>query len=202
MNNGTEKGTREGVTVSLENPFTAAPVETDPAGRYEATLRRGAELREKPLMAAGSRNRLRQHLKGRMTVWERIRYLADDTPHVLYQNWGPNLDGASLVTAIMSVNGRDVAVYGHDFTVRAGSMDATNGKKLARLFELAAKRRIPVVGLMILRALIFPLVSAASMVMQTPLPRCVKSAALCPVSCACLVSMRGVAVTCRGKVVS
>ena len=34
MNNGTEKGTREGVTVSLENPFTAAPVETDPAGRY------------------------------------------------------------------------------------------------------------------------------------------------------------------------
>ena len=147
MNNGTEKGTREGVTVSLENPFTAAPVETDPAGRYEATLRRGAELREKPLMAAGSRNRLRQHLKGRMTVWERIRYLADDTPHVLYQNWGPNLDGASLVTAIMSVNGRDVAVYGHDFTVRAGSMDATNGKKLARLFELAAKRRIPVVGL-------------------------------------------------------
>jgi len=147
MNSGTEKGTREGVTVSLENPFTAAPVETDPAGRYEATLRRGAELREKPLMAAGSRNRLRQHLKGRMTVWERIRYLADDTPHVLYQNWGPNLDGASLVTAIMSVNGRDVAVYGHDFTVRAGSMDATNGKKLARLFELAAKRRIPVVGL-------------------------------------------------------
>ena len=36
MNNGTEKGTREGVTVSLKNPFTAAPVETDPAGRYEA----------------------------------------------------------------------------------------------------------------------------------------------------------------------
>ncbi len=48
MNNGTEKGTREGVTVSLKNPFTAAPVETDPAGRYEATLRRGAELRKSP----------------------------------------------------------------------------------------------------------------------------------------------------------
>ena len=63
-----------------------------------------------------------------MTVWERIRYLADDEPHVLYQNWGPNLDGASLVTAIITVDGRDVAVYGHDFTVRAGSMDATNGR--------------------------------------------------------------------------
>jgi acetyl-CoA carboxylase carboxyltransferase component len=39
---------------------------------------------------------------------------------VLFQNWGPNLDGASLVTAIIKVEGRDVAVYGHDFTVRAG----------------------------------------------------------------------------------
>jgi len=66
---------------------------------------------------------------------------------VLFQNWGENLDGASLVTAIIRVNGRDVALYGHDFTVRAGSMDATNGRKLARLFELAGKRRIPLVGL-------------------------------------------------------
>ncbi|MEM7691018.1 MAG: carboxyl transferase domain-containing protein, partial [Pseudomonadota bacterium] len=89
----------------------------------------------------------RQHLKKRMTVWERIRCLADDAPTVLYQNWGPNLDGASLVTALIKVGGRDVAIYGHDFTVRAGSMDATNGEKLARLFELAAKRRIPLVGL-------------------------------------------------------
>jgi acetyl-CoA carboxylase carboxyltransferase component len=31
--------------------------------------------------------------------------------------------------------------------VRAGSMDATNGAKLARLFELAARQRIPVVGI-------------------------------------------------------
>jgi acetyl-CoA carboxylase carboxyltransferase component len=82
-----------------------------------------------------------------MTVWERIDCLADEPPRVLYQNWGPNLDGASLVTALIRVGDRDVAIYGHDFTVRAGSMDATNGEKLARLFELAAKQRIPLVGL-------------------------------------------------------
>ncbi|MBT8150807.1 MAG: acetyl-CoA carboxylase carboxyltransferase subunit, partial [Gammaproteobacteria bacterium] len=35
----------------------------------------------------------------------------------------------------------------HDFTVRAGSMDATNGSKLARLFELAGERGIPLIGL-------------------------------------------------------
>jgi acetyl-CoA carboxylase carboxyltransferase component len=40
-----------------------------------------------------------------------------------------------------------VAVYGHDFTVRAGSIDATNGNKLARLFNLAGEKGIPVVGM-------------------------------------------------------
>ncbi|MBL6695497.1 MAG: acetyl-CoA carboxylase carboxyltransferase subunit [Luminiphilus sp.] len=132
----------------LENPFKPQVRNGDAAGGiYEAALSRGKSLQERPYQAAGEASILRQHLKGRMTVWERIRYLADGDPHVLYQNWGPNLDGASLVTAIIQIDGRDVAIYGHDFTVRAGSMDATNGKKLARLFELAAKRKIPLVGL-------------------------------------------------------
>ena len=82
-----------------------------------------------------------------MTIWERIGVLSAKPPTILFQNWGENLDGASLVTAIIDIDGRDVALYGHDFTVRAGSMDATNGKKLAQLFELAGKRKIPLVGL-------------------------------------------------------
>lgn len=147
MSNDTEATKHRAPAISLDNPFTAAAETAPEEGRYEATLSRGAELRELPYVAASTASRQRQHLKDRMTVWERIQFLADDTPHVLYQNWGPNLDGASLVTAIITVDGRDVAVYGHDFTVRAGSMDATNGKKLARLFELAAKRHIPLVGL-------------------------------------------------------
>ena len=134
---------------SLQNPFAKAQADSAPvaAGVYDAALARGADLQQRPYEAAGESSVQRQHLKGRMTVWERIRFLADQDPHVLYQNWGPNLDGASLVTAVIQIDGRDVAIYGHDFTVRAGSMDATNGKKLARLFELAAKRRIPLVGL-------------------------------------------------------
>ena len=147
MKNGAKEAAAAVPGVTLNNPFVTAPAAEDSVGRYEATLSRGLELRQLPYVAAGTASRHRQHLKGRMTVWERIRFLADDEPHVLYQNWGPNLDGASLVTAIATIDGRDVAVYGHDFTVRAGSMDATNGEKLARLFELAAKRRIPLVGL-------------------------------------------------------
>jgi len=135
---------------ALSNPFARASETAESAESlkpYEVTLARGQELQERPYLAAGERSIQRQHLKNRMTIWERIRYLADGDPQVLYQNWGPNLDGASLVTAVIQIDGRDVAIYGHDFTVRAGSMDATNGKKLARLFELAAKRRIPLVGL-------------------------------------------------------
>jgi acetyl-CoA carboxylase carboxyltransferase component len=140
---------------TLDNPFAEnteqefrVPGQIASApGLYEETLKAGWELQQRPYLAPGVKNIQRQHQKNRMTIWERIRYLSDEKPTVLYQNWGPNLDGASLVTAIIKVNGRDVALYGHDFTVRAGSMDATNGAKLARLFELAAKQRIPVVGI-------------------------------------------------------
>ncbi len=140
---------------SLENPFAEnneqefrVPGQVDSTpGIYEKAMKHGWDLQQRPYTAPGVKNIQRQHLKNRMTVWERIQCLADEAPTVLYQNWGPNLDGASLVTALIKVNGRDVAIYGHDFTVRAGSMDATNGEKLARLFELAAKRRIPLVGM-------------------------------------------------------
>ncbi len=133
----------------LDNPFE--PVVQEPAMAdlqlFEKSLVAARDIISKPFTSAGLKNIQRQHLKNRMTIWERIRVLTEQPAKVLFQNWGPDLDGASLVTAIINVDGRDVALYGHDFTVRAGSMDATNGKKLARLFELAGKRKIPLIGL-------------------------------------------------------
>ena len=114
-------------------------------GIYEEALKAGWELQQRPQGAPVAAIE-RQHQKNRMTVWERIRLLVDEEPTILFQNWGPNLDGASLVTALAKVGGRDLAIYGHDFTVRAGSMDATNGSKLAQLFATAGKLGIPVVG--------------------------------------------------------
>lgn len=142
---------------SLENPFAKVQdqefvvpgqIGYNP-GLFEEALKAGQELIDRPRKNAGVNNIQKQHLKKRMTVWERLEVLADDgtEPTVLYQNWGKNLDGASLVTAIVTINGKPVAVYGHDFTIRAGSMDATNGRKLANLFALAQKRRIPLVGM-------------------------------------------------------
>jgi acetyl-CoA carboxylase carboxyltransferase component len=135
------------VTPTLTNPFADREQDLSPSTDYQAAIKRGVELQALPRTAATAKNIQRQHSKNRMTVWERIEFLVDEAPTILYQNWGPNLDGASLVTAVGRIGGRDVAIYGHDFTVRAGSMDATNGEKLARLFELAGERGIPLIGL-------------------------------------------------------
>ncbi len=116
-------------------------------GGYEEAMREGHDLVQRPITSVSIDQVEKQHFKKRMTVWERIRVLTKKDPNVLFQNWGKNLDGASLVTAIVDIGGRDVAVYGHDFTVRAGSIDATNGTKLANIFKLAGEKGIPLIGM-------------------------------------------------------
>ncbi|WP_224984646.1 acyl-CoA carboxylase subunit beta [Geomonas agri] len=140
---------------SLKNPFDVAekvefniPGEISRAtGGYEEAMKEGYDLIQRPIKSVSIDQIEKQHFKKRMTVWERIRVLTECEPNILFQNWGKNLDGASLVTGILNIHGRDVAVYGHDFTVRAGSMDATNGNKLARLFYMAGEKGIPVIGM-------------------------------------------------------
>lgn len=134
---------------SLENPLSARPPEPRKPGLsiYDDALEMGRDLLAKPLESGGLRRVMVQHAKQRMTVWERIKVLADGEPNILWQNWGPKLDGASIVTGILKIRGRDVAVYGHDFTLRAGSMDATNGAKLARLIYMAGEHGIPLIGM-------------------------------------------------------
>ena len=138
---------------ALHNPLAAAEVAKSdtprsmPPSIYDETLVMGRELLERPYQGGGLRRVMTQHEKSRMTVWERIRVLTDSEPNILWQNWGRGLDGASIVTGILKIAGRDVAVYGHDFTLRAGSMDATNGDKLARLIYMAAEHGIPLIGM-------------------------------------------------------
>jgi acetyl-CoA carboxylase carboxyltransferase component len=146
----------EAANYSLENPLassalTAGPppsaTSAAPAGIYDKALELGAELQLRPRSGGGPRRVLTQHAKSRMTVWERLKVLTESEPNVLWENWGPGLDGASIVTGILNLGGRDVAVYGHDFTLRAGSMDATNGAKLARLIYMAGEKGIPLIGM-------------------------------------------------------
>jgi len=139
---------------ALDNPLAPPPAAAEStvslhpsAALYEEALALGRELVERPTRGGGLARVRVQHAKNRMTVFERIKVLTDKEPNLMWQNWGKGLDGASLVTGILNIAGRDVAVYGHDFTLRAGSMDATNGAKLARLIYMAAERGIPLIGM-------------------------------------------------------
>ena len=76
---------------SLENPFAVhnerefgvpGQIYTAP-GVYEEALKAGWELQQRPFRAAGVKNIQRQHQKNRMTIWERIDYLADTAPTIL-----------------------------------------------------------------------------------------------------------------------
>jgi len=146
---------KKAIIASLKNPFEPPekvefniPGEISRAtGAYEEVMKEGHDLIHRPIRSVSTAAIEKQHFKKRMTVWERIRVLTRVEPNILFQNWGKNLDGASLVTGILTIRGRDVAVYGHDFTVRAGSMDATNGNKLARLFKMAGEKGIPLIGM-------------------------------------------------------
>lgn len=120
---------------------------------FQDYLQKGHDLLSLPRKGGGTKRILVQHDRGRMTVWERIRVLTKEEPNILYQNWGPSLDGAGIVTGILKIHTkegsklRDIAFYGHDFTQRAGSMDATNGTKLARLITMAGQHGIPLIGM-------------------------------------------------------
>ena len=134
-----------------EEPATASVPDASQEGEantlYAEALELGRELNARPL-AGGGPDRVRvQHSKSRMTVWERIKVLTNREPNILFRNWGPGLDGASIVTGILDIGGRDVAIYGHDFTLRAGSIDATNGAKLARLISMAGEQGLPLIGM-------------------------------------------------------
>ncbi len=147
----TSKAIRPSLINPLDPPekveFTIPGEISRTTGPYEEAMKEGYDLIQRPVRSVPVEAIEKQHLKKRMTVWERLKVLSAKPPNVLFQNWGKNLDGASLVTAVLDIGGRDVAVYGHDFTVRAGSMDATNGNKLARLFRMAGEKGMPLIGM-------------------------------------------------------
>ena len=69
------------VVPALDNPLAeieeTAKGETKPLGPYDLAVQQGEELRQRPYSAATTLQVLRQHAKGRMTVWERIEVLQD-----------------------------------------------------------------------------------------------------------------------------
>lgn len=118
------------------------------------------ELREKRKQSklGGGENRIAsQHSKGKLFARERLDLLLD--PGTFYElepftvQRGDHMGGSSdemtdgVVTGFGQINNRTVYVYAQDFTIQGGSLGEMQGKKIARLMDLAANTGCPIIGL-------------------------------------------------------
>jgi acetyl-CoA carboxylase carboxyltransferase component len=116
---------------------------------------REAEIKE----MGGAEQVKKQHDLGKLTVRERIDRLLDPGTfeetgmHVKHHCHYFGLDKTSIpadgvVTGFGKVNGRTVGCYGEDFTSRGGSLGEMHAWKIARTMDIAAKMRVPIIGML------------------------------------------------------
>ena len=114
-------------------------------------------IREEALMAGGPERIERQHGKGKLTARERLDLFLDKgsfteldmfVRHRLHdfgmEKQRPYGDG--VVTGYGLVEGRQVFVFAHDFTVFGGSLSETFSEKICKVMDLAMKVGAPVIG--------------------------------------------------------
>ncbi len=102
---------------------------------------------------AEKRATARQHPLGKLTARERLNELLD--PMSLQEigrfaggDVGKDFQGAAVITGHGTVNGRRVAVYAQDFSVRGGTLGRAEGDKILHLIDLALEMRIPIIALL------------------------------------------------------
>ena len=118
------------------------------------------ELREKRKQSklGGGESRIaKQRAKGKMFARERISLLLDPgtfnelEPYTVQR--GDHMGGSKeemsdgVVTGFGQIDGRTVYVYAQDFTIQGGALGEMQGKKIARLMDLAASTGCPIIGM-------------------------------------------------------
>lgn len=116
--------------------------------------RRNAEA----LLGGGEARIEKQHKSGRLTARERIEILVDPGSFVEMDrfrthrclNFGmeaKQIPGDGVVTGFGLVEGRQIFLYAQDFTVFGGSLSETQAQKICKIYQLAMKTGVPVIGL-------------------------------------------------------
>ena len=116
-------------------------------------LRRRERLAEK---MGGEEPVSRQRGRGKLTVRERVAFLADPgTFHEIGKIAGLATYGAddelesftpsTSVTGRATLNGRPAVILADDFTVRGGASDASIWQKMVQMIKMAAEYRMPLV---------------------------------------------------------
>ncbi len=117
------------------------------------------ERRNRAAEAGGGQERIeKQHAAGKMSARERVELLLDDDTFeeldrlVVHdcRDFGMEeqvVPGDGFVTGYGEIDGRQVFVFAHDFTVMGGSLSAANAQKICKVMDLAVKTGAPVIGL-------------------------------------------------------
>ncbi|KOO43995.1 acyl-CoA carboxylase subunit beta [Priestia koreensis] len=116
------------------------------------------DLRREIELGGGDDKIDKQHEKGKLTARERIDLLVDEgsfvelNPFIEHRCTDFGLDGKKgpgdgVVTGYGKVHGRPIYLFSQDFTVFGGALGEMHAKKIAYVMDLAAKTRVPFIGL-------------------------------------------------------
>ncbi|MFA1821602.1 acyl-CoA carboxylase subunit beta [Virgibacillus oceani] len=116
------------------------------------------DKRRKVELGGGDERIDKQHEKGKLTARERLDYLLDDgtfvelNPFIEHRvsDFGMNNNsakGEGVVTGYGKIDGKPVYLFAQDFTVYGGALGEMHGKKIAAVMDLAAKNKVPFIGL-------------------------------------------------------
>src|SRR5580658_3353668 len=109
--------------------------------------------------AAGGADRVKkQRAQGRMTARERVEALLDRGSFVEIDKFKTHritdfdmaekkIPGDGVVTGYGTIDGRQVCIFSHDFTVFGGSLSGAFAEKVCKVMDLAMKTGCPVIGL-------------------------------------------------------
>jgi len=116
------------------------------------------KLKLKSLEGSGQNAIEKQHSKGKLTARERIEKLLDKNSFVEFDKFAQhhcnNFDmdkkiflGDGVITGLGKIDGRQVYIYAHDFTVLGGSLGITFAQKICKIMDLAIKNGKPLIAL-------------------------------------------------------
>lgn len=141
-------------------PVTGGPVREGPdLGLVRADLAETLDRHAVGADAARPEAVARRHAKGHRTARENIEDLCDPGSFTEYgalviaaqrrrrtlEDLIDRTPADGLVAGVGDINGRPAAVLSYDYMVLAGTQGVMNHSKKDRMFELAARRRLPVV---------------------------------------------------------
>src|SRR5882672_10230292 len=109
--------------------------------------------------AGGGADRLKkQRNGGRLTARERVEFLLDPGSFVELDKFkthritdfdmaAKKIPGDGVITGYGTIDGRQVCIFSHDFTVFGGSLSGAFAEKVCKVMDLATKTGCPVIGL-------------------------------------------------------